>query len=139
MAPEKCPRLSRCPAGSERPRVSWSLLLFVIMLALVIGGFYLYVRRKDRIQRDRAKQASRFEQTNMLKTVMTKLSRMYDASYHGKSFALIKPVVRICFSAVGFRLKGRSGKVLLSDVHGEYQPGQLHAIMGPSGCGAFPI
>jgi ABC-type multidrug transport system fused ATPase/permease subunit len=69
---------------------------------------------------------------NMVKTLLVRVSKKYGAV--SSRSILVEPLVRIEFKGVSMQLKG-SEKVLLENVSGMYHPGQMHAIMGPSGSG----
>lgn len=69
----------------------------------------------------------------MVRTLLIRISKKY-GTQSARSL-LVEPLVRIEFKGVSMQLKG-SEKVLLENVSGMYNPGQMHAIMGPSGSGA---
>lgn len=70
----------------------------------------------------------------MVKTLLVRVMRTYGGSASHSRSILIEPLVKIEFKGVSMALKGH-GKVLLENVSGIYNPGQMHAIMGPSGSG----
>jgi hypothetical protein len=76
MAPIKCPWLTRCPPGTDQPRFSSGIFLFLITVAIVSYAFYLRVRRTAKVQAQRAANAGDREQLNMLITLLTRLSQV---------------------------------------------------------------
>lgn len=72
----------------------------------------------------------------MVKTLLVRVIRNYGGTDAHRTFS-IEPLVKIEFKGVSMALKG-NGKVLLENVSGVYNPGQMHAIMGPSGSGQCP-
>lgn len=112
---------------------SYTGLLFIIGAAVVTLAFYINVRRVERIQQQRAEAAGRHELLNMVRTLLARLQKDYGGDTKRKSF-LVEPVVRLEYQGLGMTLKG-TGRSVLDGVTGVYQPGQLHAVMGPSGSG----
>ena len=72
----------------------------------------------------------------MVNTLLVRVIRNFGGSDTTRIFS-IEPLVKIEFKGVSMALKG-NGKVLLENVSGIYNPGQMHAIMGPSGSGLSP-
>lgn len=134
VAPRECPWLTSCPAGTERPTFSAGVFVFVILAALITLLSYLYVMRAGRLQAKQAALAGEQELMNMVKTLLVRVTRTYEKSTTHSRSILIEPMVKIEFKGVGMSLKG-SKKILLENVSGIYNPGQMHAIMGPSGSG----
>jgi ABC-type multidrug transport system fused ATPase/permease subunit len=126
--------LTACPEGTVRPRFSYGVFVFVFGAAIIVLTSFLYVRRVAAEQEAKAAKAGEQELFNMVKTLLVRLSRTYGCQMDQRSI-LVDPIVRIEFKGLGMTLKG-SSKVLLENVSGSYNPGHLHAIMGPSGSGA---
>jgi ABC-type multidrug transport system fused ATPase/permease subunit len=136
MAPRKCAPLAPCPAGTANPAFSYNFLVFIFAAAVVMLSFYLNVRRVEHIQQSRAMAAGQHEVLNMVRTLLLRLQKAYGADT-GRSSILVEPIVRVDFRGLGMTLRS-NGKTVLANVSGVYQPGHLHAVMGPSGCGVPP-
>ena len=57
VGPRKCPWLTHCPAGTDRPAFSAGVFVFVIVAALMVMLSYLYVMRAGRLQEKHAAKA----------------------------------------------------------------------------------
>lgn len=134
MQPTRCVLLAPCPEGTAHPPLSFVLLLFVVMSALVMLAFWLHVLRVARIQQQRAADAGKHEVLNMVRTLLARLQKAYGDDVRLNS-TLVEPIVRLEFRHLGMTLRS-NGKSVLANVSGVYQPGHLHAVMGPSGSGA---
>jgi hypothetical protein len=84
---------------------------------------YLWVRRAGRLQEQQAALAGKQELMNMVKTLLVRIMRTYGGSEAKSQTYSISPLVKIEFSGVSMALKGSSGKVLLENVSGVYNPG----------------
>ena len=134
MAPTQCTWLAPCPPGTAHPPFSNVWYIFIIGSALVVFAMYMNVRRVERVQQKRAETAGKHEILNMVRTLLVRLQKTYGGE--AQRSILVEPIVRVEFCGLGMRLKGKAGRVVLENVSGTYQPGHLHAVMGPSGSGA---
>jgi ABC-type multidrug transport system fused ATPase/permease subunit len=135
MGPRKCTVLAPCPAGTANPVLSYNVLVFLLIAAIVMLSFYLNVRRVEHVQQTRAGAAGQHEVLNMVRTLLVRLQKGYGGDARQTSI-LVEPIVRVEFRGLGMTLRS-NGKSVLANVSGIYQPGHLHAVMGPSGCGVF--
>jgi hypothetical protein len=135
MSPIKCVVLAVCPQGTPVPAFSYMWLVCVVVSVVVMLAFYMNVRRVERIQEQRAEAAGKHEILNMVRTLLARLQIAYGGEVKPHSI-LVEPIVRVEYSNLGMTLRG-SGRSVLDGVTGMYQPGHLHAVMGPSGSGMF--
>jgi ABC-type multidrug transport system fused ATPase/permease subunit len=72
-----------------------------------------------------------------VRTLLIRLQKAHGGGEAARSL-LVEPIVRVEFRGLGMALRGKAGRTVLDGVTGLYEPGQLHAVMGPSGSGAPP-
>jgi len=131
--------------SSPRRARMYITLLFVAFL-LLMAVMWLYSKSADRKYIRTSKKMERLKLTEDL--LITILKNFSLSSVHNFHFRGIKPKqdkITVSFKELRTTIKAKGGvlngfvqepeKVLLAGVTGEFQPGRMAAIMGPSGAG----
>lgn len=148
VIPEKCPLESWCPAGSSTDITNLTGVTILVVFAFLVLGcvqFYEYRRRLAIKRRKECMDVYHYEdelsiQSEDQRLLLNDMPRRTSNESFNMSCEMYELEVELCNVSLAVPQKnGEDPLVVLNEVNATFRPGEVTAVMGPSGAGKTSV